>query len=1067
MIRRIAYRQAVVVRLYCFFLLLLGTAPASSAREAWFEQISALHGLSHDRITDIHQDRFGYVWVATAHGLNLLDGYGIQTFRYSPNDVHAIKANFINSIHEAPTGDIWLTHAIGGASVLDRSTMRFSYELVDTELGDAATIIIHDLYWAPDGTTWAGTNYGLYKRPAGAESFVREAVDPAISWSEMNPIHFIERLDGTLYLGGHLGLFRYQPGSDKWEQLQYAIAGEKMPINQKVLEFYRDQQDRLWVGTMYQGLFRVEKGQVEHLHTDDTPGAITSIVEDGEGRVWVSKCNKNIYVVEGSKVRAFLPEGYGQCNVCVLSANDRGDIWGLALQGGLYAIHPDEGRISQVNNLYKGRGASTIPASAQGGWEMDRNGNLWVGSFASGLFRQNPAKEVFELHHQFDSHPAYNFVYDVQETRDGIAWIATVDRLWRCDRSSGVMEAVPDINNPYSLMEDRDGNLWIATIDGLEVRDPAQKTVKRYPRVRYDGENKGFLPFHLYQDRDGMVWGLLYERIIRINPETDQVDVVKADPAQVENAYLIGSVHSFYQDRFGTYWAGVVKHGLVKIEIEQDDENGLFLRCTPYMYHNRANKASESMTVNEIYEDKAGRMWIGGYSSGLLEFDRETGAFRSHALPDGRPIPHIQKILEADDGSLWLSSSTGLFHYDPQTGISRQYTYEDGLQSNVFNRHAGCKAASGRMYFGGNRGFNAFMPGKVVPEGASYQPLISQVRVLGKPLKLNVPVEELQRLELDYKQNFLDIDFSAIDFSRAYKLRYSYMLEGIDADWVRAGSRTATYTNLPPGDYTFKVRAAMEGDDWSAAETRLQVSIAPPFWQTTWFFLLVGLGLIGIAICAHLLRVRAKVRQFRAIEAIRKKAAADFHDELGHRLTRISLFTEVLERTYGEQGGDIQNYLEKIRVNSQDLYHSMRNFLWALDPEKDSAYELGILLKDFGDELFDKTGISFNMEELPADLKRLALNMDWKRHLVLIFKEAMHNVLKHADGGNVHLNVDCEGRKLRIELTDDGQGFDLQRSGKGFGIRNMRDRAKKLVGQLRIASIDGKGTRVTFEGEVP
>ena len=217
--------------------------------------------------------------------------------------------------------------------------------------------------------------------------------------------------------------------------------------------------------------------------------------------------------------------------------------------------------------------------------------------------------------------------------------------------------------------------------------------------------------------------------------------------------------------------------------------------------------------------------------------------------------------------------------------------------------------------------------------------------------------------------------------------------------------------------------------------------------------------LIALLWGMHAYRVSIKVQRMRALERVRKNTAADFHDELGHKLTIISLFGEILKQQLNGSSITNQPHLNKIISTANSLYYSMKDLLWVLDPEKDSVYDLILLLKDFGDELFDKTGIAFRTEGINNLMQEFILPMDCKRHLVLIFKEVMNNSLKHAHCKNTILSANLKDNILYLTFVDDGKGFDISQGSEGHGISNVHDRARKIDASLEIQS-DSNGTQI-------
>ena len=1048
------------------FLACLLVGGNGYAQESWFEQLSVKEGLTHNRINFIFQDSYGYMWATTAHGLNQFDGYSTKTYRFNPSDPHSLPANYLMEVFEAPDGDLWITPGIGGIARFDRKTRGFSaYPLEDPKEKESFWVV-YDICWMDNGEVWLGGNHGLYRYLPEQDTILQETEQ----WEEEFPTLIVVSLaqrGDQLILGTNQGLYQYAPETNEITQLPVQFRDTPTGKPFEVKQFVEDSQGRFWVGTKGAGLLYAQGDQFISFPYGAHPASasvITSLAEDDAGTLWLGDCEHGIwYLPQGAKEFSRFPT---QNEFCYVECPDQGDCWGFQPPDQLVRLDRDQNRAIPG----KPRELNREPPKTDyvTAYDFDREGNLWIGTFESGLFRQDHQKEYFHTFSDFESLGASDFITAIKSDQEGRIWLRTrMEILVSSSRQPG-FQKMPPSGTPLGLEIDSKGQIWILTREGLEFRNASGGLVKLYTNEELGGSTGYQGTVYLYADRKDQLWVLSGNGILRFDPETESSFVFSQLDTAAQNAHLIGNPFTLYQDRAGTYWIGVVKYGMVKLEFEEGPEGPEKIRYTPYSITNQETNPLGSATVSEIFEDESGKLWLGGYSNGLMSFDRETQTYEYYLLEDGRPVPNVQGILQDGNGHLWLSSSEGLFHFHPEEKRYRHFTYTDGLQSNLFMHHARCVGKDGRLYFGGIDGFNAFDPLNMHLAPLQHAPLIREIRVMGEPVQLETTYEEVSEILLKPGQNFLSIDFSAVNFSYPEKITYAYQLEGLDEDWVETREREVNYRHLPPGKYNFKVRATVEGMSWDGPVRQLAVNVRPPFYRTAWFFVLLGLLIVVVALSIHFFRIRAKEQKFREIEAIRKKAAADFHDELGHRLTRISLFTEVLQRKVNGSDTEVQTYLEKISVNSQDLYHSMRNFLWALDPEKDSAFELAVLLKDFGDEMFDRTGISFTMEEIPEDLKKISLNMDWKRHLVLIIKEALHNVLKHSGGTNVKLGVLSEGGSLVVQLEDDGKGFETHgKSSKGFGLRNMQERAGKIGCELDINSTPGQGTRITLRGKVP
>lgn len=467
-------------------------------------------------------------------------------------------------------------------------------------------------------------------------------------------------------------------------------------------------------------------------------------------------------------------------------------------------------------------------------------------------------------------------------------------------------------------------------------------------------------------------------------------------------------------------------------------------------------------------------MWI-GTSNGLNLLNKDKGIFTHYFSKDGLPNSTICGILEDDGGNLWISTNKGLSEFYPSENKFRNFDISDGLQSNLFTPGSYFRSRNGKFYFGGNKGFNSFYPDSIKFNEYIPPVYITSLKNTDRDGNLNLVSDPKGTLEFNYMQNMLDIEFAALDYSFPDRNMYKYKLEGFDNNWKNAGTlNEAEYTNLDPGEYVFKVIGSNSDGVWNNSPATLRIVIHPPFWQTWWFRLLASLVGILVIISVHRIRVNHKIRHLMEIEqikkeqseSIRKKTAIDFHDELGHRLTRITLSAELLRRKLKDNPMGVMPILDNILEDSHNLYDGTRDFIWSIDPQNDSLYALFIRLKDFGDELFRYSDIKFDIRGIAEEYQNILVDMDWRRQVTLIFKEALNNALKHSGCGKVTLEVYVVDDLIRVILSDDGIGLKYTGNGHGSGLNNMRRRASKINGQLRLETTPGRGTSIELQGKI-
>jgi two-component sensor histidine kinase len=432
-------------------------------------------------------------------------------------------------------------------------------------------------------------------------------------------------------------------------------------------------------------------------------------------------------------------------------------------------------------------------------------------------------------------------------------------------------------------------------------------------------------------------------------------------------------------------------------------------------------------------------------------------------VKDGLPNDVIYGILEDSRGSLWLSTNYGISCLDPETGTFRNFDTRDGLHGNEFNTGAFCSTSEGTFIFGGVGGATEFHPDSLRDSSYKAPVVLTGFNIFDRPAKLERFISSIEEITLSHRDNYFSFEFASLDYSKPDRNQYAYILEGLDREWANAGSRRfAGYTHVDPGRYVFKVRGTNGDGIWSSQIASVGIIITPPFWKTWWFITLAVL----IAAGSITALITYRVRQLLAIERLRSRIAADLHDDIGAGLTEISIMGEIISRKLpGSSKELIDDEIRRIGTSSRNLIDSMSDIVWLVNPKRDSLYDLISRLGDSFKEILHAEGILFKVQNLDS-LKNVRLGMEHRQNLYLIFKEAINNSLKYSGASEISLDVSLSHRKLVLRLADNGNGFDPEDVKDGNGLRNMRDRAERIRGNLRIDSSPGSGTEVEFEGNL-
>jgi len=1058
-----------------------------------------LSGLSSNVISKIYEDKFGRLWVGTADGLNYYDRQqdSFQLFPLVDTTGAAVTAAVTAMIHDRHNR-LWLGTAGAGLFVLNQQynvvkQYKTSQDIYQLRYSQSVQKAVRRMT--------SKSPLAAIRRPGEQVDaqkrlqLTRETQLLVVAMGEglraFTDFASIE-MDGNLVWLMNFADSRFAGGSLR-NRIQ--VAALSLPPGDYSLHYRSDRghsyghwhfaapyQPDLW-GVQ---VFEITPEDLTFLQSlsDSTAtvlsgNTISSLLEDANGDIWIGTNVTGLNKFDRSTGRFYhylgQPPLPGRSHLITgLIEEDSGTIWATS-DLGLWRIDSDTGRAKRY--FHDDRNEKSLTTDNISCATLDSGGNVWIGTILGGINMYSRHRQKFE---DFQDHVhlpeevrCRKLTYSFAEDSRGLMWVGSACGLELLDPEKGRFIsplALPEVvrslkSSVYSMKFDRNGALWLGTNgDGIwrfpdfsdyfdspfrQTGGPAEPDHFVFTGDQASGLSSN-LVWSIFEDSDGDIWvGTKGGGLNHFNPATNAFSSSSNDRKSA--SIRRGWIRTIFEDRDGNLWLGTEGRGL-----------NLYRKQTgvlrTYLTVEADSTSLSHNNVTAIYQDSLGALWVATYGGGLNRFDGENGEFMRFTERDGLPNNVVYGILPDDDGHLWLSTNGGLCMFDPAAEVFKTFDVQDGLQSNEFNSGAFFRSRVGDLYFGGVNGFNRVRPADVRSNTHAPRVVITAVRVLERRANL-----DSAKIRLNHKQNFISFEFVGLDFTNPKRNTYAYKLEGLDEHWKNCGNRRyANYTNLAPGSYTFKVRCANNDGLWSKTEARFVVIVEPPFWQARWFVLSAVLGVVGLGFFLHNYRVRAKVREVVAVERVRKKAAADFHDELGHKLTKISLFSELVKRSLTAGGTEADDYLGRIAGLSNSLYDGMRDFLWTLDPGKDSLYELAIRLKDFGDEFFDKTGIEFRVAGVTGALQRVQLSMDQKRHATLIFKEVMNNSLRHADCQRVKLEFVLTERAVTVAVTDNGVGFDPDKVCFGNGLQNMLRRAEEVRSSIRVHTAPGSGCRIAL-----
>jgi len=839
-----------------FAILLCRTAAAQQQGPGLqFEHLDINAGLSQNNVLAVLQDSRGFMWFGTRDGLNKYDGYQITVYRNDPRNKSSLSNNFISDIIEDHKGYIWVATRGGGLNRYDRTKDQFQVFRKDGGSNSIPSDLITRLAEDAAGNIWIGTeDQGvIYLLPDSNRCYHyhHSDNDPAsLSGDYIRAVYVDSRQNlwvGTY--GNGLDLF-----DKKGKKFTRFIHREKDPssiCDNKLICLFEDSRHCLWIGTDGGGLDRMDNPGASGIfyHFKHMPGdtkglsgnVIYGIGEGPKHYIWIGLENAGL------------------------------NIYNPYTNTFQHHLHDDIDPTSLSNN------------SIHTAYE-DNVGNMWLGSFAGGMNIYKRYSSQF-MHYRHTLDPAslsHNNVLSITEAADKKLWIGTDGGgLNRFDPVTGQFQHfLHQEGNPNTIcgnyvlcaLQDRTGHVWLGTWgDGVTVFDPKKGIYKHF---RHNAADPTSLinnnAYALHEDHDGNIWIGTYGGGLELyHPATggfSHYSYDDKDPVNVNSR----KIHSIFEDREGGIWLGTDGGGLNYFDKKTH-------RFTRYIHVAGQNSISDNR-VGEIYEDEKGNLWIGTLN-GLNYFDRATHQVHIYTKEDGLPNNVIFGILPGKKDQLWISTNKGLCLFNTVTHKVKNYGTSDGLQSYEFKEHAYCRSSSGALYFGGVNGFNEFFPDSIKEQTADPQLLITGFQIFNKdvpiardsadPSPLKKSITETREIVLPYASSVISFEFASLNYSTMERRQYAYMLEGFDKTWNYVGSkRTATYTNLDPAKYIFRVKGRDYEGRWSPRMAVVQLTITPPWWMTWWFRLSAALLIIGITVTLYRLRINGIKAQQRRLEKL-------------------------------------------------------------------------------------------------------------------------------------------------------------------------------------------------------
>jgi ligand-binding sensor domain-containing protein/signal transduction histidine kinase len=985
-------------------------------------------GLPHGVVKRVVPDSRGFVWFCTRLGLSRFDGERFLNYGVA----QGLPIPSVNDLLETSRGEYWVATNGGGVcrlnTVAGRKTGRDSSRFTDCVQGETPEASrVNRLYEDRTGRIWAGTDGGLFRLvgTTGRTSLERIALgldrpDRAVHvWS------FAEESNGTLWIGTSDGLARRISDS---HTIQYRI--QPLRGADHVYALLLDRQNRIWIG----------HGTGLIVFRYDEPGSRGSArVRQMPLKPGSSSGTRPLPDVAGEAIRFTTTDGLAGQAVLALHRSSDQEVW-LGTSGGVSQF--DGGRIS---SLTTGRGVLHVSAIAE-----DQGRHIWAGT-ETGAVRL--ARTGFVRYTETDG-LLNGVIRSVFEDRAGVLHVVTRRPLIHRFDGTRFTAVRPNLSRdelaPESAvpaLQDRAGEWWVPGEAGL-YRLPRVATHEQLSRVRpkaiYTSRDglAGDDIFRLFEDSRGDIWIARRTPTRSVLTRWDRATETFHRYFDSDGLPAFSRPLAFAEDRTGSVWVGFWGGGIARYH------NGLFTRFT-------SADGAPAGSITAIYSDASGRLWIGSSGEGVRRID-DVNARRPRFVPytttDGLASDYIHSITEDRSGHIYFGTFSGVDRLDPFNGQVRHYALPGEMAATEVDV-AFCDRR-GTLWFGTQHGLTSLIPAPDTP-GTPPVILIGGLSVAGEIY----PVSELGNtaipaIELEAHQNQLQVDFFSI--SAVSPVRYQYKLEGADRDWsAPTAQRSVTFASLSPGRYRFAVRAISADGLMSAAPASVAFHIAPPVWLRWWF--LTGM-VVPVALAAYGLH-RIRLVRLLELERVRMRIATDLHDDIGSSLTQIAILSEVAERRMKGPDPAVSEPISRVSVISRELVDSMSEIVWAINPRNDRLQDLASRMRRFAADMLAGRPIALRFRA-PDDEHGVSIGADFRRQVFLIFKEAVHNAVRHSECTELQVEIGLQNRRLVLSVSDNGRGFDARQPADGNGRRSIESRANGLGGRVEIVSAPGRGTTV-------
>lgn len=842
-----------------------------------FKHFAVLNGLSNDAVRGITQDKYGFIWIGTAYGLNRFDGANVKKYFHKAANNNSIANNFVRSLFCDSRGRIWIGSDPGFSVYNYKSDDFTQYQNASSNM----LAIAED----PKGIIWVATSEGL----KWVDTVAKKLMDKTAGDTSLNRLlhKYLRDLvidkNGKIYMATNEGIVIADFGKDEW-MLIHKQAANPLISSDDIQNLTLDNQNRIWASINYKHsiLYCIEADRKsshaynwnQKLNGVVVPNSIRKILCDDKNRVWLGSNYFGLTLFD-EQTKTFTnyvkdplrPNSLSTTQCAQLFRDRTGIIWVGSEGHGINYFHPNQGIFSgvDVNPYIK----NTLPSQWVRVATEDKDGNLWLGT-GGGI-------------------SVYNFEHGVL-------------RNYSASDNTGKQLTSYSIR---SLLYDHEGNVWIGTAETLHRFHPSTNKMDSFG-VKTGLPQKSFYQV-TYQLRNGKILVGNSNGLFEYLPDSNKF-------YSFQNHKVLGkynaSLKCFSEDKNGYWWIGTFNQGVV-------------------IYDPKLNKVIRHLAVDsgtlqndfiqQFCEDSDGNMWF-GTREGLVFYNLQQNKTTVYGFEQGLPDVWISGLRFDKLGRLWIGTAKGLCVMNKERKIIRVFGPDDGLPATQFNDQDAFETRSGIFVFPSYTGFVFFRPEEFNWQQQQPATYFTSFKVLNSSFHNSMNLEELQQIKLQPNQNFFSFEFAGLNYLSPNQCWYAYKLEGFDRDWVITKERVVNYTNVPSGNYVFRLKTTLDPANWNVPEKRVKVFIDTPFYKTWWFALLMSLLFLAILVFVYRYRIRNAEKlhllQTQA-QALEKEKALVMYENLKQHLNPHFLFNSLtslssLIRIDQQMAGDFLDKMSKV-----------------------------------------------------------------------------------------------------------------------------------------------------------